>query len=105
MVNPHGSNRDQQTTTDASDYARATAARELGLRRAKTSQWQPPEEELRSLVASHLKSQQHAQVTVDLIDQIITRFPGCPRAQSYWVDRLLAGDEALADALREQEGI
>jgi len=60
---------------------------------------------LRSLVASHLRNQRHAQVTADLIDTIITKYPGCPRAQSYWVDRLLAGDEALADALREQEGI
>ena len=41
MVNPHGSNREPQPATNASDYARAAAARELGVRRAKTDQWQP----------------------------------------------------------------
>jgi len=85
MVMQSSQNQDRRSATQASDLEQAAA--------------------LRSLVTAHLKRQRHTQATFDLIDQIITRYPGCPRAQSYWVDRLLAGDEALADALREQEGI
>jgi len=41
MLNEPSPNQDQQSTTNASDYARVAAARELGVRRAKTDQWQP----------------------------------------------------------------
>jgi hypothetical protein len=59
---------------------------------------------LRTRVSDHLRRQGHFATTADLIDLIITRYPDCPKFASLLVDRLMAGDEALADALRS-EGI
>ena len=42
--------------------------------------------------------------TALLIDLIITKYPTAPRFASLLVDRLLVGDEALADALQEELG-
>lgn len=58
-------------------------------------------EHLQNLVNQHLTRTKHAITTAELIEIIITRYPDCPQAQSFWVDQLLAGDEALAHALRE----
>jgi len=58
-------------------------------------------EHLQNLVNQHLTRTKHALTTAELIEVIITRYPDCPQAQSFWVDQLLAGDEALAHALRE----
>ena len=58
-------------------------------------------QKLRQLVSSQLNRQRHFQTTVDLIDSIIDTYPDCPRFASLMVDRLLVGDEALADALRQ----
>jgi len=38
-----------------------------------------------------------------LIDTIIERFPDCPRFASLLVDRLLAGQEGLEQALRDEQ--
>lgn len=59
-------------------------------------------DDLKQQVAEHLQRQQHALTTAELIDRIITRFPNCPAFASQMVDRLVHGDEALADALREE---
>jgi len=61
--------------------------------------------DLRDLVNTHLRRQRHYGTTADLIDLIITRYPDCPKFASLLVDRLMAGDEALADALKGLEGI
>ena len=58
-------------------------------------------DDLRQQVQQHLDRQQHALTTAQLIDLLIDRFPGCPRFASLMVDRLMAGDEALAEALQE----
>ena len=44
------------------------------------------------------------QATVDLTEAIIQRWPDCPRFASPLVDRLMAGDEALQQALRSELG-
>ena len=44
------------------------------------------------------------QATVDLIDLIINRWPEAPLFASMLVDKLLAGDEELQAALREELG-
>ena len=58
-------------------------------------------DDLRRQVQQHLDKQQHALTTAQLISLIIIRFPDCPRFASLMVDRLMAGDEALAEALQE----
>ena len=60
--------------------------------------------ELRRLVHQHLKQQQHALTTAQLIDLIINRYPNCPSFASLMVDRLVHGDEALAAALQDGQG-
>lgn len=40
--------------------------------------------------------------TADLIERIIVRYPDCPRFASHLVDRLLVGQEALAEAIEEE---
>lgn len=40
--------------------------------------------------------------TADLIEKIIQRWPNCPHFASMLVDRLMAGDEALQQALRKE---
>lgn len=57
---------------------------------------------LRQVVEAQIKRQQHFLQTADLIDLIIERYPDCPRFASTMVDRLLAGDESLAAALRSE---
>ena len=42
------------------------------------------------------------EATVDLIDQIIIRWPEAPRFASLLVDRLMAGQEGLEEALRKE---
>ena len=44
------------------------------------------------------------QSTVDLIDLIIDRWPAAPLFASMLVDKLMAGDEQLQAALREELG-
>ena len=44
------------------------------------------------------------QATVELIDLIIDRWPAAPLFASMLVDKLLAGDEQLQAALREEQG-
>ena len=58
-------------------------------------------DDLRRQVQQHLDKQQHALTTAQLIERIISRYPDCPRFASLMVDRLMAGDEALAEALQE----
>ena len=58
-------------------------------------------DDLRRQVQQHLDRQQHALTTAQLIELIVVRFPDCPRFASLMVDRLMAGDEALAEALQE----
>ena len=58
-------------------------------------------DDLRRQVQQHLDRQQHALTAAQLINLIITRYPDCPRFASLMVDRLMAGDEALAEALQE----
>ena len=58
-------------------------------------------DDLRRQVQQHLDKQQHALTTAQLISLIIIRFPDCPRFASLMLDRLMAGDEALAEALQE----
>lgn len=57
---------------------------------------------LRELVTAQIKRQRHFQTSAELIDLIITKYPGCPRFASMMVDRLMAGDEALAAALQQE---
>jgi len=57
---------------------------------------------LRSRVSDHLQRQGHYATTAQLIDLLIERYPSCPKFASLLVDRLMAGDEALADALRSE---
>ena len=40
--------------------------------------------------------------TADLIERIIVRYPDCPRFASHLVDRLLVGQEGLAEAIEEE---
>ena len=58
-------------------------------------------DDLRRQVQQHLNRQQHALVTAQLIELIISRYPDCPSFASLLVDRLLTGDEALSAALQE----
>ena len=44
------------------------------------------------------------QATVDLIDLIINRWPEAPLFASMLVDKLMAGDEELQAALRQELG-
>ena len=44
------------------------------------------------------------QLTVELIDLIIDRWPDCPLFASMLVDKLMAGDAELQAALREELG-
>ena len=44
------------------------------------------------------------QATVDLIDLIIDKWPDAPLFASMLVDKLMAGDEQLQAALREELG-
>ena len=57
---------------------------------------------LRELLQKQKKREKHVATTEELIDVIITRFPGAPRFASMLVDRLMEGDEALARALRQE---
>ena len=57
---------------------------------------------LRALVSAQINRQQHFQKSVDLVDLIIEKYPDCPQFASMLVDRLVAGDEALAEALQEE---
>ena len=57
---------------------------------------------LRELVAAQINRQQHFQKSADLIDLIIEKYPDCPQFASMLVDRLMAGDEALAEALQAE---
>ena len=58
-------------------------------------------QKLRQLVTEQLNRQRNLLTTVELIDSLIDAYPTCPRFISMTVDRLLAGDEALANALRK----
>jgi uncharacterized membrane-anchored protein YhcB (DUF1043 family) len=57
---------------------------------------------LRELVSAQINRQRHFKTTATLIDQIIIQYPDCPKFASMLVDRLLAGDEALAEALSSE---
>ena len=57
---------------------------------------------LRALVSAQINRQRHFQKSADLIDLIIEKYPDCPQFASMLVDRLMAGDEALAEALQAE---
>ena len=80
--------------------AAAQGAHRLGIQ-AKAQAIAAQSDDLRRQVQQHLDKQQHALTTAQLISLIITRYPDCPRFASLMVDRLMAGDEALAQALQE----
>lgn len=92
--------------------ARHNAARQLASNRNKAAALralqqqaaQAQASDLHSLVNTHLRRQHHYGTTAQLIDLIIERYPDCPGFASLLVDRLMAGDEALADALKGLEG-
>ena len=80
--------------------ATAQGAHRLAIQ-AKAQAIAAQSDDLRRQVQQHLDKQQHALTTAQLIDLLIDRFPNCPRFASLMVDRLMAGDEALAEALQE----
>jgi hypothetical protein len=80
--------------------AAAQGAHRLAIQ-AKAQAIAAQSDDLRRQVQQHLDRQQHALTTAQLISLIITRYPDCPRFASLMVDRLMAGDEALAEALQE----
>jgi hypothetical protein len=80
--------------------AAAQGAHRLAIQ-AKAQAIASQSDDLRRQVQQHLDKQKHARTTAQLVSLIITRYPDCPRFASLMVDRLMAGDEALAEALQE----
>ena len=91
----------ERITRAARSTAHKQAQARLAIQRQALSTAQQSDD-LRLKVAEHLVRQKHAQTTARLIDLIIERYPDCPRFASLMVDRLMAGDEALAAALQEE---
>ena len=78
------------------------AAPILKLQQQSNLSHQEQVDRLNAQVEAHLRSMQSAERTFELIDIIITRYPNAPRFASVMVDRLMAGNESLAAALREE---
>lgn len=91
-------------TTRPASAARAGRQRATALNalQQQAQQHRVLPEDLRQQIEAHLQQRQHALKTAGLIDEIIRRYPTAPRFASLLVDRLLAADEARAEALREE---
>ncbi len=53
-------------------------------------------------VESRIRAVEAAADTAELVDKIIDRWPDCPQFVSHLVDRLMAADDRLSRAIRQE---